>query len=133
MCIRDRVIRNPKKAKKVGSWGQLAKSFTFLSELFADIPFGKVFVFTAMPNMPRHVLEKELKPECMEMILCKEDLADPYELRMRLGLDKIAPPTEFGRDRLLIAGSRIAGPGSGLFVPLRSPADVRPNEEKQLK
>ena len=33
-----------KKKKKVGSWGQLAKSFTFISELFADIPFGKMFV-----------------------------------------------------------------------------------------
>merc|ERR1719222_237593 len=127
------VKRNPKKSRKVGSWGQLAKSFTFFSELFADIPFGKVFVFTAMPNMSRHVLEKELKPECIEMILCKEDLADPNELRRRLGLDKMAPPTEVGRNRLLMAGSRMAGPGSGLYVPLRSPADVRPNEEKQLK
>merc|ERR1719222_175543 len=127
------VKRNPKKARKVGSWGQLAKSFTFISELFADIPFGKVFVFTAMPNMPRHVLEKELKPECMEMILCKEDLADPKELRRRLGLDKMAPPTKLGRFRLCIVGSRMVGPGSGLYVLLRSPADVRPNEEKQLK
>merc|ERR1719222_565807 len=125
--------RNPKKARKVGSWGQLAKSFTFLSELFADIPFGKVLVFTAMPNMPRHVLEKELKPECMEMILCQEDLADPKELRRRLGLDKMAPPTEIGRNKVCIVGCRMVGPGSGLYIPLRSLADVRSNEEKQLK
>ena len=38
-----------KKGKhKPGSWGQLGKSYRFLSELFADIPFGKVFVFTVM-------------------------------------------------------------------------------------
>ena len=91
-----------KKKKKVGSWGQLAKSFTFISELFPDIPFGKVFVFTAMPNMPRHVLEKELRPECMEMILCQEDLTDPNELRRRLKLDQMAPSTEIGRNLLCI-------------------------------
>jgi len=45
------VKRNPKKGKEVGSWGQLAKSFTFLSELFADIPLSKVLVFTALPNI----------------------------------------------------------------------------------
>ena len=122
-----------KKNKKVGSWGQLAKSFTFISKLFPDIPFGKVFVFTAMPNMPRHVLEKELHPECMEMILCQEDLTDPNELRRRLKLDKIAPSTEISRKLLCIVASRLIGPASGLYVPVRAPADVRPNEEKQLK
>merc|ERR1719305_834340 len=67
------------------------------------------------------------------MILCKEDLADPNELRRRLKLDKMVPPTEFGRFRLCIVGSWMFGPGSGLYVPLKSPADVRTNEEKQLK
>jgi len=115
------------------AWEQLAKSFTFISELFPDIAFGKVFVFTAMPNMPRQVLEKELKAECMEMILCKEDLADPKELRRRIRLDEMAPSTETGRNKLCIVASRMVGPGSDLYVPLRTPADVRPNEENQLK
>jgi len=69
----------------------------------------------------------------MEMILFKEDLADPNELRRRLRLDKMVPPTEFGRFRLCIVGSWMFGPGSGLYVPLKSPADVRTNEENQLK
>merc|ERR1712130_925211 len=34
---------------------------------------------------------------------------------------------------LCIVGCRMVGPGSGLYIPLRSLVDVRSNEEKQLK
>ena len=119
-------------------WIQLRKSFTFISELFVDIPFGKVFVFTAMPSMSRHVLEKELKPECMEMIWCQEDIIDPNELRSRLEVDKVAPATEIAKNLLCIVASRLIGPGSGLYRDFRlgtsnrAPADVRTHEEKHL-
>ena len=67
------------------------------------------------------------------MILCQEDLTDPNELRGRLGLDSMAPSTEIGRNLLCIVASRLVGPGSDLYVPIRALADVRPTEEKQLK
>ena len=101
------------------AWYQLSKSFNFISEMFPDIPFGKVFVFTAMPNMSRHVLEKELDPKCMEMIWCQEDLTDPNELTRRLDLDKMAPFDEIGRNLLCIVASRLFGPGSELHRNLK--------------
>lgn len=98
------------------AWVQLAKSFTFISELFSDIPFGKVHAFTAVPNMSRQVLEQRLNPKCMEMILCLEDFTNPLELRRRLGIE-----TDKGKNLLCTVASRMIGPGSDLFVPIRTP------------
>ena len=49
--------RNQQKKRVLGSWGQCGKSYTFLSELFGDIPFGKVQAFTALPNMSSTFLQ----------------------------------------------------------------------------
>ena len=75
---------------KGGSWHQLGKSYTFTSELFGDIPFGKVLAFTALPNTSKQVLADKLGPSCcMPWILTREDFQDPSVLRARLGLDNI--------------------------------------------
>ena len=66
----------------------------------------------------------------MEMVLCKEDIADPTELRRRLGLDDRAPSTEISRKLLCSIGSRIVGDPTELYVGNRAPADVRSSEEK---
>ena len=55
---------NMKKRREPGSWGQLGKSDTFFSELFADILINNVHAFTALPNTSRQVLEDKLGQSC---------------------------------------------------------------------
>ena len=87
---RDLPPRSSLLEGKGGSWHQLHKGYTFTSELFADITFGKVQAFTALPNTTRKVLEDKLGQSCcLPWVLTKEDFQDPSVLRARLGLDNI--------------------------------------------
>ena len=131
---RQEIQRNSKKKRVVGSWGQCGKSYTFLSELFCDIPFGKVQAFTALPNTSRKVLEDKLGQSCcMPWVLTKEDFQDSSVLSAKLELDTIAEATTDALEVLCTMASRLLGPGSGLYVNLRHPAQVRPAEAKKLK
>ena len=128
------VKRNPSKKRTLGSWGQLGKSHTFISQLFSDIPFGKVQAFTALPYTSRAVLEDRLGPSCcMPWVIFSEDLRDPTALRTKLGLNTIAEATPAARAKICEMSSRMIGPGSGLYVDIRDPAQVKYAEEKRLK
>ena len=120
------------KGKKLGSWGQLGKSYKFLSELFSDIPFARVHYFTAIPNMPKHVLEQQVDSCCLPKILCKDDIEDLSVLSERLELDTVLPATECGKKQLGKAGNRVVGQASKLHRMFREPSQVKPSEEKQL-
>ena len=119
---------------KKGSWHQLYKGYTFSSELFGDITFGKVQAFTALPNTKRKVLEDKLGQSCcMPWVLTKDDFQDLRVLRARLGLNNIVDATSAALEALCTMASRLVGSGSGLYVNLRQLADVRPAEEEKLK
>jgi len=119
---------------KGGSWHQLHKGYTFTSELFGDITFGKVQAFTALPNTTRKVLEERLGQTCcMPWVLTREDFQDLSMLRTKLGVDKILEATSAALEALCTMASRLVGSGSGLYVNLRQLADVRPAEEAKLR
>ena len=119
---------------KGGSWQQLRKGYTFTSELFGDITFGKVQAFTALPNTTKQVLEDKLGISCcMPWVLTREDFQELHNLRARLGLNNIAEATSSALKALCTMASRLVGSGSGLYVNLRQLADVRPAEEAKLK
>ena len=121
------------KKRVLGSWGQLGKSYTFISELFSDIPFGKVQAFTAMPNTSSKVFEGRLGQSCcFPWVLTSEDLQETSVLRARLGLDTISKATVTANEVLCTMASRLLGPGSSLYVYLRHPAQVKPAEEAKL-
>ena len=131
---RQEFERNPQNKRVLGSWGQCGKSYTFLSELFADIPFGKVQAFTALPNTSRKVLEDKLgRSCCLPWVLTREDFEDSSVLRSKLGLETIAEATTDALEVLCTMAGRLLGPGSGLYVNLRHPAQVRPAEAAKLK
>ena len=54
-------------------------------------------------------------------------------LSAKLGLDTIAEASRDALEVLCTMASRLLGPGSGLFVNLRHPAQVRHAEAKKLK
>ena len=114
------------------AWYQLTKSYEFINNLFCDIPFGKVYTFAAMPNMSKQDLEQKLDPDCMEMMLCKEDLESPEKLGKKLGLDTVKTSSESARKQLCTMVSRLLGPASGLHVPVREPAQIGSAEKDQL-
>merc|ERR1719222_1871129 len=119
---------------KGGSWHQLGKSYTFTSELFGDITFGKVLAFTALPNTSKQVLEDKIDQSCcMPWILTREDFQNPSVLRARLGLDNIAEATTAALEVLCMVASRLLVPASGLYSNLRQLAMVRPAEEAKLR
>ena len=127
------IKRGSSKKRTLGSWGQLCKSYTFISELFMDIAFGEVLAFTALPNTSHKVLEGQLGNSCcLTWVLCKEDLEQPELLRKRLRLNTIENASITGKKLLCTMASRLVGPGSGLYSNLREPAHVRPAEKEML-
>ena len=119
--------------KKSGSWSQLSKSITFVTDLFPDISFASLKAFTAIPNMSKTMLEKYLGAACLQNVLCKEHFENPAELRRMLGADKVVPATDIGKNLLCEVTSRLVGPASECHISRREPAQVLPAEAKQLR
>ena len=115
------------------AWFQLNKSITFISQLFPAMRFSSLKAFTAIPNMPKDVLEKHLGASCLENVLCKEHFENPTELRRKLGVDALLPATYIGKNLLCEVGSLIVGPASHAHLMSREPAQVLPAEARQLR
>ena len=124
------------KYKPGGSWYQLSKGYTFITDLLCDVPPEKlsVNVFSAFPKTPRHVLEKVFWCDtCLPFVLGEEDL-DPKELKSRLIMlgFSTAPPTPEAFSVLLKACSRMVGMSSLLHLGKREPGQALSARKERL-
>ena len=105
-----------RKKGKDGSWGQLAKSYTFLSQILMDMELGTVRAFTALPNISRKHVEEVMEPWCHQWVLCKEDL-QPDTLRARLGLASVSS-TPRALEQVCAMAARLVDLSSSQYLSL---------------